>query len=156
MGMGQFKTWLECIEVNRFDEATVNMMLQEAPRTCFTGPFPPDLAFLDGRFVGLGFENLGIDQQKHNDLLRALSGTGVAVPGTPHRLRFVYPYAVIEPVDGSEKATLPKWWKQAVLVVVDQVVPTWVGKRVRPQQIAGFNLQGYKDVGEGLVPANTP
>lgn len=149
--MSEFRTWLERIEANRFDEWTTDNLLREAPHTGFMGPFPPDLAFLDGRLVDLGFENLGLDQQTQHGLLRAFSGTGVAVPDTQHRLRFTYPHAVIEPVDGTETATLPTWWKEAVLVTDDQFEPTWVGKRVRPDQVAGFDLSQFKDMGEGLT-----
>ncbi len=148
----EFKTWLERVEAMPFDEETKERMLQEAPRTGFKGPFPPGLEFLNGRYVDLGFENLGLDQQQQHQLGRALVGTGVTVPGTQYRLRFVYIGAVIEPVDGTETATLPTWWKEAVLVTNDQFVPLWVGKRVRPDQIVGFDLHDYRDVGEGLVP----
>ena len=127
-------------------------LAEAAAHTSFVAPLPSELSFLAGRFVDLGFENLGLGPQKFNDFLRAFSGTGVALPNTTWRLRFAYPYAVVEPVDGSEQETLPTWWKEAVLVTDDQFVPTWVGKRVRPDQLAGFSLQGYRDAGEALVP----
>jgi hypothetical protein len=147
----KFKTWLESVEKL---EAGLHepMLMEAAAHTSFQAPLPPELSFLLGRFVDLGFENLGLGPQKFNDFLRAFSGTGVSVPHTKWRLRFAYPYAVVEAVDGSETETLPGWWKEAVLVTDNQFVPTWVGKRVRPDQTAGFNLQGYRDVGEGLVP----
>ena len=151
MKMVRFKTWLEAIE--KLENGLQRPLLVEAAsHTSFQPPLPTELAFLAGRFVDLGFENLGFGVQKCNDFPRAFSGTGVAVPHTKWRLRFTYPYAVAEPVDGSDQDTLPGWWKEAFLVTDDQFVPTWVGKRVRPDQTAGFNLQGYRDVGEGLVP----
>src|SRR5437868_6614399 len=117
--MVRFKTWLESVERLQpgFREA---MLCEAAAHTSFPAPLPSELAFLAGRFVDLGFENLGLGTQKYNDFLRAFSGTGVAVPRTRWRLRFAYPYAVVEPVDGSEQATLPDWWKEAVLVTDDQ------------------------------------
>jgi hypothetical protein len=149
--MVRFKTWLESVE--RLEAGFHDSMLVEAAaHTSFRAPLPPELSFLTGRFVDLGFENLGMGPGKFNDFLRAFSGTGLAVPHTNWRLRFTYPYAVVEPADGSEPETLPDWWKEAVLVTDDQFTPTWVGKRVRPDQTAGVNLQGYRDVGEGLVP----
>ncbi|HZU38699.1 MAG TPA: hypothetical protein VFA18_22420 [Gemmataceae bacterium] len=145
------KTWLDSVE--RLEPGFRDSMLVEAAaHTSFQPPLPSELSFLTGRFVDMGFENLGLGPQKFNDLLRAFSGTGVAVPHTSWRLRFTYPYAVVEPAVGSEQQTLPDWWKEAVLVTDDQFKPTWVGKRVRPDQTAGFNLQGYRDVGEGMVP----
>lgn len=147
----KFKTWLD--SVDRLEPGYRRPMLVEAAaHTSFQAPLPPELAFLSGRFVDLGFEKLGLGPQKFNDFLRAFSGAGIAVPKTNWRLRFAYPFAVAEPADGSEQETLPAWWKEGVLVTNDQFQPTWVGKRVRPDQTAGFNLRGYRDVGEGLVP----
>jgi hypothetical protein len=147
----RFKTWLESVE--RLEAGFHHsMLLEAAAHTSFQAPLPPELSFLAGRFVDLGFENLGLGPQRFNDFLRAFSGTGLVVPHTNWRLRFTYPYAVVEPVDGSEQETLPAWWKEGVLVTDDQFRPTWVGKRVRPDQTSGFNLQGYRDVGEALVP----
>ncbi len=147
----KFKTWLDSVE--RLDKAFRRpMLIEAAAHTSFQPPLPPELSFLAGRFVDLGFENLGLGPTKFNDFLRAFSGAGIAVPKTAWRLRFAYPYAVVEPANGSEQETLPDWWKEAVLVTDDQFTPTWVGKRVRPDQTAGFNLHGYRDVGEGFVP----
>jgi hypothetical protein len=146
------KTWLERMNANRFDQWTRDHMINEIPHTYFLGFLPFDVIFLHGRFVDLGFENLGLPPQEQRDIMLAFGGTGVCIPGTQLRMRFVYPHAEIEPIDGSETATLPSWWKECVLVTDDQAIPTWVGKKVRADQTAGFNLQGYKDAGEGLTP----
>jgi hypothetical protein len=148
----QLKTWLERVEANRFDDWTKEQMIKEMPHTYFLGYLPLALAFLQGRFVDLGFENLGLSSQEYRAIMLAFGGTGVCIPGSPLGMRFAYPHAVIEPVDGSETATLPIWWKEGVLVTDDQGVPTWVGKKVRPDQTAGINLQKYKDSGEGFTP----
>lgn len=146
------KTWLERVEANRFDEWTKERMVNEMPHTFFIGYLPLALAFLQGRFVDLGFENLGLSSQEHRQILLAFGGHGVCIPGTQLRMRFAYPHAEIEPIDGSETATLPSWWKECVRLTNDQAVPTWVGKRVRPDQTSGFDLQDYKDAGEGMTP----
>ncbi len=146
----KFKTWLESVERLEVDFRNP-MLIEAAAHTSFQAPLPPELAFLSGRFVDLGFENLGLGPTKFNDFLRAFSGAGVAVPNTNWRLRFAYPYAVVEAANGSEQETLPAWWKEAVLVTDDQFVPTWVGKRVRSDQTAGFDLRGYRDAGDGFV-----
>jgi hypothetical protein len=149
--MVRFRTWLDSVE--RLEVGFRKALLVEAAaHTSFQAPLPAELSFLAGRFVDMGFENLGLWTQKFNDILRAFSGTGVAEPKGNWRLRFAYPFAVVEPADGNEQETLPDWWKKAVLVTDDQFVPPWVGKRVRSDQTAGFNLQGYRDVGEALVP----
>jgi hypothetical protein len=147
----KFKSWLASVE-SLEPGFRQPMLIEAAAHTSFQAPVPAELSFLTGRFVDLGFENLGLGPQKFNDFLRAFSGTGVAVPQSKWRLRFAYPFAVVEPADGSEQETLPNWWREAVLVTDDQFLPTWVGKRVRPDQTAGFDLQGYRDVGEGVVP----
>jgi hypothetical protein len=143
------ESWLERLEAKRFDEWTKAQMVNEMPHTYFLGFLPAALVFLQGRFVDLGFENLGLPSEEHHKILLAFGGTGVRIPGTSLRMRFAYPHSEIESTDGSETAILPTWWKEAVLVVDDQGVPTWVGKRVRPDQTAGFDLRGYKDAGEG-------
>lgn len=148
----QDKTWLERVESNRFDDWTKERMVEETPHTFFLGFLPAVVAFLQGRFVDLGFENLGLSSQEHRKIMLAFGGTGVSIPGTQLRMRFAYPHAEIEPVEGGETAALPAWWNEGVLVLDDQMVPTWVGKRVRPDQTTGFDLQGYKDAGEGLTP----
>ncbi|MBX9677484.1 MAG: hypothetical protein K2X38_01890 [Gemmataceae bacterium] len=147
------KTWLDRLEANRFDEWTKARMIEEMPYTYFPGYLPLALAFLQGRFVDLGFENLGLAEPEYRALLLGFGGTGVCIPGTSFRMRFAYPHAVVEPIDGSERATLPASWKEGVLVVNDQGTPTWIGKKVRPDQTAGFEIEQYQDSGEGLTPA---
>jgi hypothetical protein len=146
------RNWLERFDASRFDGWTKERMLNETPHTYFLGYLPVALAFLQGRFVDLGFENLGLSSPEYRALVLGFGGSGVSIPGTLLRMRFAYPHAVIEPVDGSETATLPICWKEGVLVVDDQGLPTWVGKKVRPDQTAGFDLQQYQDSGEGLAP----
>jgi hypothetical protein len=113
------------------------MLVEAAAHTSFRAPLPPELSFLAGRLVGLGFENLGLGPQRFNDFLRAFSGTGIAVPNTSWRLRFAYPQALVEPADGSEQETLPDWRREAVLVTDNPFVPTGVGKRFVPTRRPG-------------------
>jgi hypothetical protein len=147
-----FRTWLERVEANRFDDWTKERLVNEIPHTYFMGYTPLTLMFLQGRFVDLGFKNLGLLPPEHRKIMMAFGDTGLGIPGTQLRMRFAYPHAAIEPLDGSETATLPAWWKEAVLIIDDQARPTWIGKRIRPDQTAAFDLQGYNDAGEGLTP----
>ena len=147
-----FKTWLECIEANHFDESITEMLINEMPHTRFTGGLPSDMAFLRGAHVDLGFENLGLPAEEHRKIMRAFGGTGVVVPRTSWRLRFAYlhgPDSVVEPVDGTEQAALPNYWRQAALVVGNDDRLTWIGKRVRPEQIGNVDLRLYRDAGDG-------
>lgn len=68
--MARLKTWLERIE--SLNEENHQLLLREAPRTGFRPPVPEELTFLAGRFVDLGFENLGLGQ-RHNDVLRVMT-----------------------------------------------------------------------------------
>lgn len=147
----RFKTWLESVE--HLDADILEGLINEQPHTAFVGELPPELVFLDGRFVDLGFENLGLPEPQRKVIFSAFAGYGVTVPGTNWRLRDVAPgRAVAEPVDGNEQAVLPAHWKQGVMVFGPDMNPTWVGHRTRPDQRAGFNLQGYRDAGDGLTP----
>jgi hypothetical protein len=146
-------TWLERVDANRFDASIRELMISEMPHTFFLGVIPAALAFLQGRFVDLGFENLGLSPQETRAVMLAFGGIGVRIPETGLRMRFVYPHAEIEAADGSETETLPAHWKECVLVLDDQGTPTWVGKRVRPDQTAGFDLTAYVDAGEGMTLA---
>lgn len=131
-----------------FSDETVESLVREQTRTCFSGELPPDLAFFKGCFVGLGFEHLGLPEEEERKLFWAFATTGVVVPGTHWRLRCFAPLrSVVELTDGSEKATLPSYWKECVLLLQAQKV-FWVGKRVL--HLACCDLSGYRDVGEGL------
>jgi hypothetical protein len=55
---------------------------------------------------------------------------------------------VVEPATGDERP-LPVHWKQGVLVIDRQGRLTWIGKRVRPEQVGKVDPAFYQDVGEG-------
>jgi len=142
-------TWLEVIEA--LDPAVHDEMLRETARTIFRGPLPDEFQFLMPGFVDLGFEHLDLSPQEYGVLLRSFCSTGVAVPGTDRRMRYLYPHTVVECADGSENSTLPQTWKQAVLVLGDRCQPTWIGKTLVRTRPAAFDLTGYCDVGDGWV-----
>jgi hypothetical protein len=145
------KTWLESIQ--QFDAETQEGLLREAARTSFPRDLPRELAFLSDGFVDLGFEHLGLADAECRRLLRAFSGTGIAVPGTRYRLRnFAGIRSVVETADANETATLPEFWKQGVLVLDRNGQPSWVGKRFSRDLLVTWDLTNYRDVGEGLVP----
>jgi hypothetical protein len=147
--MAEFRTWLEAIEANHFDEWTREQLISEMPHTYFVGNLPPDFAFLQGRYVDLGFENLGLTPEEHRKIMLAFGGVGVQMPDTQLRLRFAYPNTVVEPVDGTEQAVLPDDWRQAVIVTNNDDKFTWIGKRVRPDQYGQIDFNLYHDEGDG-------
>lgn len=111
-------TWLDAIDANGFDGWTRTMMIREAQRTRFPGHLPAGFEFLRGPFVDLGFDRLGLGAAELDAVLLAFVGTGVAVPGTPCRLRFVRPVlSVVEPADVGEGTALPTGWRECVVVV---------------------------------------
>jgi len=133
-------TWLDAIEAGGFDESTRQMLITEAQRTRFTGDVPGVFEFLGGGFVDLGFENLGLPAKELDAVRLAFVGTGVMVPGTGYRLRHLRPgYSVVEPVDGSEAATLPDQWTEAVLVLGHDEKYIWIGKRICGDRHEGTN-----------------
>jgi hypothetical protein len=148
-----FKTWLEHIEELHLDEWTKEQMIKEMPHTRFGGGLPPELDFLNGAFVDMGFENFGNTEETQR-VFRAFGSTGVLVPGTRYRLRHASPGATqIEPADGTEQVSLPNDWKSCVMVMDMNDRFTWVGKKVRPDQTGPnappTNQNGYRDMGDG-------
>jgi len=76
----------------------------------FLGSLPLALAFLQGRFVDLGFENLGLAAMEYRALRLGFAGAGTCIRDTSFRMRCAESHAAIEPTDGSETATLPATW----------------------------------------------
>ena len=141
------KTYLESI--SHFDEALREELIKWCIRTRFP-QVPAELSFLRPGFVDLGFEYLGLGDEEHKALLLAFCGDGVAVPGTPYKLRFtgMGMSTVVEPATGTEPP-LPAHWRQGVLVIDAQNRLTWIGKRVRPEQVGQVDLALYQDAGDG-------
>lgn len=75
------KTWLERARANRFDDWTKERMVREAPRTYFIGYLPLALAFLQGRFVDLGFGNLGLSSAEHRAIMLGFAVRACVFPG---------------------------------------------------------------------------
>lgn len=147
----EFKTWLEYIENQGFDESTQHNLIQEAPHTRFGKNLPSSLSFLNGSWVDMGFENLGLDPEKYKALYRAFSGTGVMIPGTNLKLRHAAPgQSGVETQDGTEEISLPDNWKQAIFVMDNDDRFTWVGKLVRPIQV-NIDKSKYREEPDGWV-----
>jgi hypothetical protein len=86
--------------------------------------------------VDLGFENLGVSKAEERAIYDAFVGHGVAVPNTAYKLRYTKTgITVVEPiVAGEELVVLPEYWAEVVLVIGENNKPSYVGKRVRPEQ----------------------
>jgi hypothetical protein len=148
--VSEFKTWLAAIEANHTDPWTREMLIREAQKTGFRGPLPPGFEFFGGGFVCLGFENLGLLPEDEWKLAVAFVAGGVAVPGTPYRLRNVRPLrSVVEPTDWTECATLPVHWRQGVLVMGWDNRYRWIGRQVGLERLGKIDLRDYEDAGDG-------
>ena len=128
-------------------------VLSEAPHTHFVGGFPPGFEFLKGAFVDLGFENLG--RELYVALSKAILGHGVKVPNTTYRIRTAQGgQTLVEPADGTETASLPLDWKQAVYVVGNDDQYTFIGNKVRPDQVGTIDKADYSQTPDGLMRQN--
>ena len=148
--MSKSKTWLDAIEANHSDSWTREMLIQEAQRTHFIGNLPAEFAFLRGAILDLGFEKLGLPPEELAKVRRAFISSGLAVPGTSHRLRNLRPaHSLVEPTDWTEGATLPGHWREGVLVIANDDRYSWIGKRVGLEQLREVDLRDYEDAGDG-------
>ena len=149
------KTYLQ--SVSHFSEGMREEIIEWT--TCCTRfeRVPKELAFLHLGCVDLGFENLGLSEADLRTLLLAFVGDGVAVPGRPYRLRYsgVGMATVVEPATGQE-LPLPAHWRQGLYVVDPHDRLTWIGKRVRPEQVGPFHLALYQDVGDAWQLRSDP
>jgi hypothetical protein len=149
--MSEYKTWLEAIGADFPDKPWLReLLIREAQKTGFGRLLPPGFEFLGGGFVCLGFENLGLPAEDEWKL--AFVASGVAVPGTPYRLRNVRPLrSVVEPTDWTERATLPVHWRQGVLVMGWDNRYRWIGRQVGMGRLGKIDLRDYEDAGDGWL-----
>jgi len=104
---------------------------------------PKELEFLAGPLCDLGFDKLDLPPSEIERIYLAFCGQGVAVPGTPYKLRHsvMSLFTFVEPASGHE-VTLPVNWQQTVHSSV------WIGKKVAA---GGLDLSLYEDKGDGYL-----
>ena len=142
-------TWLDRY-IETYDSTTQEFLLLETPHHIFfKTELPPELSFLTGQVVRFDFDKLGLTKAEILSLSRCLTDTGIVVPHTNWRLRYIYMHTVVEPIDGTEKGSLPENWKTIVTVYAKYNTPTWVGNKIE-----GIDLTNYRQVDEGWVPLN--
>jgi hypothetical protein len=88
---------------------------KKPPSAPVSDKLPEELEFLEGPLTDLGFEQLNLPQAEIDKIYLAFCGTGVAIPGTPYKLRHsvMSLFTFVEPATGSE-VTLPANWRQVV------------------------------------------
>jgi hypothetical protein len=141
--------------VRQFPEGVQQALLRESAVTvvCIKDPsrkppaapvsedLPKELAFLAGSLCDLGFGRLDLPPSEIERIYLAFCGQGVAVPGTPYKLRHsvMSLFTFVEPATGRE-VKLPPNWRQVVRS------RTWIGKKV-----TDADLSSYEDKGDGYL-----
>lgn len=130
-------------------------LLREMPHTRFDRDLPTEFSFLNsGEIADLGFENLGLEDEEQLGLIRAFGAKGVRVPGTDFVLRYSGKLlkSVIERAGDGDYLSLPEHWRQGVLVIGSDDVPTWIGRRVRAEHLpASLDMSAYEEQGDGWL-----
>ena len=113
----------------------------EPPCAPVSNNLPKELEFLAGPLCNLGFDQLDLPQNEIEKIYMNFCGQGVAVPGTPHKLRHsvMSMFTFVERASGHE-LTLPVNWRQTVHS------SAWIGKKVAA---VGVDLSLYEEKGDG-------
>lgn len=122
-------------KIKHFEEPILEMLLTEAPHTTF-GTVPPELNFLKGGIVDLGFENIP-NKELARTIYRAFTQNGVAIPGTKYKMRAEFGMiANIEQIKPNEELPiLPEDWMEFVHVIdVHTHKPIYVGNKLGTHQ----------------------
>jgi hypothetical protein len=115
---------------------------KKPPSAPVSDDLPKGLEFLAGSLCDLGFGRLDLPENEIEKLYLAFCSQGVAIPGTPYRLRHsvMSLFTFVEPATGNE-LKLPDNWRAVART------RRWVGKKVA----ANLDLSIYKDVGDGHI-----
>ena len=158
MGLTDFLSREYLPVIRQFPETDVqNSLLRESAITqvCVQDPsqppshapvsvdVPDEIQFIGSGLCNLGFDKLDLRQSEIEQIYLAFCGDGVAVPGTPYKLRHsvMSLFTFVELATGRE-VTLPADWRQTVRS------NTWIGKKVVPPDL---DLSLYEDLGDGYL-----
>lgn len=129
------RTYLHSIK--KHSEIVQEALIREAPHTIFSKA-PDGLEVLTKGIVDLGFENLGLDEERFKEVMLGFSGRGVIIPGTDLKMRAGSSFqGLIEPRGKDDLPVLPENWVEAVLVIdreTGEVIHA--GSLVRKDQLA--------------------
>lgn len=109
---------------------------------------PPELDFLCG-FVDFGLENSEYKLSVPN-IAKAIYGNGVAIPNETYKIRLHSMFLILEPSTGEEPL-FPEDWKQCLCVMNNDSQFTYIGKKVRPDQIGNIDYSQYEDIGDAWI-----
>jgi hypothetical protein len=116
---------------------------RKPPSAPVSDTLPTALELLAGPFCDLSFDRLDLSPSGIDTLYLAFCGQGVAVPGTPYKLRHSVMSLItfVELASGHE-VELPANWRVAVRS------RRWIGKKVPAD---GLDLSQYEDKGDGYL-----
>jgi hypothetical protein len=116
---------------------------KKPPSAPVSDHLPDELAFLEGPLADLGFGKLNLPQAEIERILLAFCGEGVAVPGTPSKLRHsvMSLFTFVGPASGRE-VMLPADWREVVRS------HSWIGKKAVTPDV---DLSTYENVGDGYL-----
>jgi hypothetical protein len=145
------KTYLESIQ--HFPKDVQEWLITERPHSA-TGLMnvpDPRFQFMVGRGVDFGFENLGLSGEELAKLEKAFVAMGVGIPESPYKLRYASnPDGPVIELGSGDDVMLPVHWMQGMYLVDPRTnVYTWIGKRVRPEQVGNIDFSLYRDTGDG-------
>lgn len=128
------RTYLQSIKT--YPEVVQEALIREAPHTIF-GNTPGSLEVLGKGIVDLGFENLGLSEDRFKEIMLGFSGKGVIIPGTDLKMRAGSSFqGTIEPRGRDDLPVLPENWLDAVLVIdPDSGEVLYAGSLVRKDQL---------------------
>lgn len=139
-------------EIIHLPYAVMERVIREAPHTSISKPLPDELQLLNGSIIDLGFENLGLTLDELHSLERQFISGGVCIPDTKWKLRYARSLTtVVELAEAADTYFLPSYWVEGVLVMGYDDRFTWIGKRVRDDQIIGVSLSDYNFVDNGYI-----
>ncbi|MGH7136397.1 MAG: hypothetical protein ACREHD_11700 [Pirellulales bacterium] len=119
---------------------------KEPPSAPVSGDLPQEVEFLAGHLCDLGFDKLDLPPSEIDRIYRAFAGEGVAIPGTPYKLRHsvMSMFTFVEPAQGGE-IVLPVSWRRTVRS------DRWLGKKVGAVDV---DLSKYEEEDDGYLLKN--
>jgi len=90
---------------------------------------PVEFKLFEGQFASLGVDRLGLPNQQALELLEAVAGSGVRLPGTEWKLRVARPWCAIFETMRGDEPVLPTHWLEG-LELHGKPNSLWIGRRV--------------------------
>lgn len=135
--MPKLITLLESLRSVNLNEADRRRILLEYPYGLVNSAvLPPQYSFLSGLYIDFGFENIG-----KVELGETLNRDGLRIPGTLWKMvKDANSRLCIIPAAETDQELPADWLDGAYAFIPTTNEPVWVGKKVRENQIQGFDV----------------